>query len=106
MTYPLDDDCELPPRLIEIFLRTAPLQLKDLVDACRQHDTEAARAHAHKLQGGLYAAGASRLADGLATLRAAAAANDWVKVSLQLDQAREDFASVIEQWRARLEDGT
>lgn len=102
MTYRLDEDCELPPRLVALFLRTAPDQMKELVDACQAHNQEATRAHAHKLKGALYAAGASQLADHLELLRASAAGGDWTKATAQLSQAREDFSSVVDQWRARL----
>ncbi len=106
MTYRLDEDCELPPRLVALFLRTAPAQMDDLVRAFDARDSEAARAQAHKLKGALYAAGASRMADDLEAMRAVISVGDWPTAIKQMARAREDFASVIDQWRARLAAGS
>lgn len=105
MTYRLDEDCELPPHLIELFLRTAPAQMQGLVEACRARDGQAARAEAHKLKGGLYSAGASRLAEDLELVRTTIAALDWARVESQLAKARVDFESVLAQLRAQLTGG-
>ena len=102
MTYTLDPDCQLPPRLIQLFLRSAPAQVQELVDACSARDVEALRARAHKLKGGLYAAGATRLAEDVEALRQVAAANDWSKAELQLQGIRREFAAVLIQLQAQL----
>lgn len=100
--YTLDPECQLPPRLIQLFLRSAPAQLQELVDACSARDVEALRARAHKLKGGLYAAGATLLAEDLETLRQVAAVSDWPKAELQLQGVRREFAAVLEQLQAQL----
>lgn len=91
----LDSDSELPPYLLELFLRAAPEQMADLVAKCERRELEAARAQAHKLKGGLYAAGASRLADRLESLRGSLTRADWtsalqelarIRAALQLDE--------------------
>lgn len=102
MTYVLDPDCELPPRLVALFLRTAPDQMQQLADACQRRDSESARACSHKLKGSLYAAGASHLAETLETLRTGAASEQWSTVDTLLPQIHADFTSVIEQLRAQI----
>lgn len=100
--YTLDPECQLPPRLIQLFLRSAPAQLQELVDACSARDVEALRARAHKLKGGLYAAGATRLAEDLEGLRQLAAVSDWPTAELQLHGVRREFAAVLVQLQAQL----
>lgn len=101
VTYKMDPDSELPPHLVPLFLRTATVQMTELVDACQRHDTTRARAQAHKLKGSLYSAGASRLADDLEVLRAAVAASQWDAVNEQLPHVQADFTSVTEQLQAQ-----
>lgn len=102
MNYELDPECRLPPRLIQLFLRSAPAQVQEVVDACSTRDVEALRARAHKLKGGLYAAGATRLAEDVEALRQLAAANDWPQAEQQLQGIRREFAAVLAQLEAQL----
>jgi len=105
MSYELDADCDLPPHLIGLFLRSAPNQLQQLLALCTARDTEGARAQAHKLKGSLYAAGASRLAERMEALRGALAAADWRACEALLVPIREDFASLLKQLAARSSTG-
>ena len=100
--YALDPECQLPPRLIQLFLRSAPTQVQELVDACSARDVEALRARAHKLKGGLYAAGATRLAEDVEALRQVARASDRPTAELQLQGIRREFAAVLAQLEAQL----
>ena len=102
MSYQLDPDCALPPHLIQLFLLRAPAQLKQLVDACEARDAEAARAQAHKLKGGLYAAGATRLAEDAEALRATLSEPDWPAAQVQLSAVSREFAAVLSQLEAQL----
>jgi HPt (histidine-containing phosphotransfer) domain-containing protein len=102
----MDPDSELPPHLVPLFLRSATTQLTELADACKRRDSKRARAVAHKLKGSLYAAGASRLADDLEVLRAAAAAGEWGAVDAQLPRVRSDLTSVMQQLEAAQAPGT
>ncbi|HEX2875293.1 MAG TPA: Hpt domain-containing protein [Polyangiaceae bacterium] len=103
--YTLDPECQLPPRLIEVFLRSAPGQVQLLVDACSARDVEAARAQAHKLKGSLYAAGATRLAEDLEALRQLLATGSWSAAEPQLQGIRREFAAVLAQLQAQLTGG-
>jgi HPt (histidine-containing phosphotransfer) domain-containing protein len=88
--------------LIQLFLRSAPTQVQQLVDAYSARDVEALRARAHKLKGGLYAAGATRLAEDVEALRQMASASDWPRAELQLQGIRREFAAVLVQLQAQL----
>lgn len=100
--YTLDPECQLPPRLIELFLRSAPGQVQLLADACVARDAEAARAQAHKLKGSLYAAGATHLAEDIEALRQLLASGSWSAVEPQLQGIRREFAGVLAQLQAQL----
>jgi HPt (histidine-containing phosphotransfer) domain-containing protein len=100
--YTLDPECQLPPRLIELFLRSAPGQVQLLVDACSARDAEAARAQAHKLKGSLYAAGATRLAEDIEALRQLLATSSWSAAEPQLQGIRREFTAVLGQLQAQL----
>ncbi len=102
MTYQLDPECQLPPHLIQLFLRSAPGQLEQLVEFCTALDAEAARAQAHKLKCGLYAAGATRLAEDVEALRPALATSDWPVVQLRLPAIRREFAAMLTQLQRQL----
>lgn len=97
----LDADSELPPHLLELFLRAAPEQMADLVAKCERRELEAARAQAHKLKGGLYAAGASRLADTLESLRGSLARADWTSALQELARIRAAFTRVLAELERR-----
>jgi HPt (histidine-containing phosphotransfer) domain-containing protein len=103
--YELDPESELPPRLLQLFLRSTPAQWQALVDACRARDVEGARAHAHKLKGSLFAAGASRLAVAIETLRAALAAGDWPTVERMLPPVHDELASLSSELTRQLRGG-
>jgi HPt (histidine-containing phosphotransfer) domain-containing protein len=103
--YELDPESELPPRLLQLFLRSTPAQWQVLFDACRARDVEGARAHAHKLKGSLFAAGASRLAVAIETLRAALAAGDWPTVEGMLPPLRDELASLSSELTRQLREG-
>lgn len=106
VTYQLDPECALPPHLIRLFLRSAPVQMQQLVDACEKRDAEAARAQAHKLKGGLYAAGATRLAEDVEGLRVVLAAGDWPAALLDLLAIGREFANLISQLTHQLPGGS
>lgn len=100
MSSDIDADCELPPHLLALFLKSAPHQLQQLLALCAAHDDLGARAQAHKLKGSLYAAGASRLAERLEVLREALAARDWQACEALLVPVRDDFSSLLTQLAA------
>jgi len=104
-SYELDPECALPPHLLRLFLRSAPGQLQELVNACDARDFEAARAQAHKLKGGLYAAGARRLADDVEALRTALKASAWPAVLQHLSLIRREFARLLGELGRRLSEG-
>ena len=91
----LDSGSELPPHLLELFLRAAPEQMADLVAKCERRELEPARAAAHKLKGGLYAAGASRLADALELLRGNLTRADWTSALQELARIRAALTRVL-----------
>ena len=95
MTYELDPNSELPPHLLQLFLRAGPVQLQQVIDTCLRHDAASARLAAHKLKGGLYAAGASALAQGVEALRGTLAIEDWGLAGRQLQAICDDFARLI-----------
>jgi HPt (histidine-containing phosphotransfer) domain-containing protein len=105
VTYQLDPECQLPPHLIQLFLRSAPGQLKQLADFCAARSVEAARAQAHKLKGSLYAAGATRLAEDIEALRAALSMSAWPTVEPRLQAIRREFASMLAQLERQLKAG-
>ena len=105
MPYQLDPDSELPPHLVGLFLSAAPTHLEQVVIACAERDAERARLAAHKLKGGLYAAGASALAQDAEGLRATLAKGDWFAVARQLQAVRDDFARVVVALERRLRAG-
>jgi len=106
MTYELDPDCDLPPRLLALFLRAVPAQLQGLLKANAARDVEAARAGAHQLKGSLYAVGASTLAALLEALRKTFAAGDWSNADAQLETIGREFESLFAELRLRLPPGT
>jgi HPt (histidine-containing phosphotransfer) domain-containing protein len=101
MSSDVDADCELPPHLLALFLKSAPHQLQQLLVLCAARDAQGARAQAHKLKGSLYAAGASGLAERLEVLRGALAAGDWQTGEALLVTIRDDFAGLLKQLAAR-----
>lgn len=103
MTYELDPDADLPPHLLQLFLRSAPVQLKVLVEAVARHNVDGARLAAHKFKGGLFAAGASPLAHSVEALRATLAREEWTNVERQLQAIRDDFSRLIATLERRLE---
>jgi HPt (histidine-containing phosphotransfer) domain-containing protein len=103
MTYELDPDADLPPHLLQLFLRSAPVQLKVLVEAVARHNVDGARLAAHKFKGGLFAAGASRLAQDVEMLRATLAREDWPHAARQLQAIRDDFSRLVAALERRLE---
>jgi len=105
VTYQLDPECALPPHLIQLFLRSAPGQLQQLVNACEGRDADAARAQAHKLKGGLYAAGATRLAEDVEALRAALSTSDWPAAHLRVLAICREFSQVLAQLQRQLPGG-
>jgi HPt (histidine-containing phosphotransfer) domain-containing protein len=106
VTYQLDPACQLPPHLIQLLLQRAPGQLQELVDFCRARHAELARAQAHKLKGGLYAAGATQLAADVEGLRAALAVSDWPTVQPRLDAICREFAAMLAQLESQLAAGS
>ena len=102
MTYQLDPGCQLPAHLIQLFLRSAPGQLAQLVDCCAARNAEAARAQAHKLKGGLYAAGATRLAEDVEALRAALSSSDWPMAQPRLQAICSEFAAMLAELERQL----
>jgi HPt (histidine-containing phosphotransfer) domain-containing protein len=101
MSSEVDADCDLPPHLIELFLKSAPKQLQQLLALCATRDDQGARAQAHKLKGSFYAAGASHLAERLEVLRSALAARDWRACEALLVPIRDDFAGLLTKLAAR-----
>ncbi len=71
MSAEIDPDCELPPRLLALFLRTSQAMMTELAAALTMGDAETFRATAHKLKGSLYA-GRIQRAEDLESLRAMA----------------------------------
>jgi HPt (histidine-containing phosphotransfer) domain-containing protein len=102
VSYQLDEDSGLPPHLLRLFLRTTPPQVEQLAEACLSRDVDRARATAHKLKGSLYAAGASRLASDVETLRALLGAADFVESERQLRAVRDDFEGLRRELERRL----
>lgn len=102
----LDPDSELTPQLVPLFLRAGTQQLAELVDRLERRDVDGARAQAHKLKGGLYAAGASRLADALEELRGALALGDRAAALQELVRIRAAFTLVVSELERRAQAGT
>jgi CheY-like chemotaxis protein/HPt (histidine-containing phosphotransfer) domain-containing protein len=92
----LDPNVECSPKLIELFVRLAPGQLNELRGRVAARDAEAAREHAHKLKGGLYAVGAPELATAMEEQRGAIAAGDWAQVEHQLSEIEQRFAKILQ----------
>jgi HPt (histidine-containing phosphotransfer) domain-containing protein len=103
MSAELDPDCELPPHLLRLFLRTSPAMMSELVAAFERGDAEMVRATAHKLKGSLYAAGASSLAEDLESLRALALTGDLEKCKATLHRVEADLRDVIAELTRRAE---
>jgi HPt (histidine-containing phosphotransfer) domain-containing protein len=101
MSSDIDADCELPPHLLALFLKSAPSQLHQLLALCAARDDQGARAQAHKLKGSMYAAGASGLAERLEVLRQALAARDWQACEALLVPVRDEFASLLARLTTR-----
>ncbi|HKP57555.1 MAG TPA: ATP-binding protein [Polyangiales bacterium] len=92
----LDPNVECSPKLIELFVRLAPGQLTELRGRVAARDSEAAREHAHKLKGGLYAVGAPQLASALEDQRTAIAAGEWAQVEQKLGEIEHRFAKIMQ----------
>jgi signal transduction histidine kinase/CheY-like chemotaxis protein len=92
----LDPNLECSPKLIDLFLRLAPSQLEELRGRVAARDIESARAHAHKLKGGLYAVGAHELASAIEEQRAQMAAGDWDRVDAKLVEIERRFVNVMQ----------
>jgi hypothetical protein len=75
------------------------------VEFCAARNAEAARAQAHKLKGGLYAAGATRLAEDVESLRAVLDTTDWPTLEPRLQAIRREFASMLAQLEHQLKAG-
>jgi HPt (histidine-containing phosphotransfer) domain-containing protein len=103
MTVELDPDCELPPRLLSLFLRTTPIMMTELVAALARGESETARAAAHKLKGSLYAAGASALAEELEALRALLSNGSAEDCKTLLHEIEADFRDVVAELNRRAE---
>jgi HPt (histidine-containing phosphotransfer) domain-containing protein len=101
MSAELDPDCELPPHLLRLFLRTSPAMMSEVVAAFNRGDAEMVRATAHKLKGSLYAAGASSLAEDLESLRALALTGDLETCKAALHQMEADLRDVIAELTRR-----
>ena len=101
MSAELDPDCELPPHLIRLFLRTSPALMSELVAAFTQGDAELVRATAHKLKGSLYAAGASSLAEDLESLRALALTGNLANCKAVLHRVEADLRDVVAELTRR-----
>lgn len=69
----LGQDAAAVQALRRLFLQELPMQTRDVVDACRTGDADAAREHLHRLKAGCGFVGAMRL---LAAVRALASAPD------------------------------
>jgi HPt (histidine-containing phosphotransfer) domain-containing protein len=106
VTYQLDPECALPPHLIQLFLRKAPEQMRQLVEACEALDADAARAQAHKLKGALFAAGATRLAEDIEALRAELVTSDWPAARQRMSEIVREFAAVLAQLERQLPEGS
>ncbi|HKU40358.1 MAG TPA: ATP-binding protein [Polyangiales bacterium] len=94
-TSDLDPNVECSPKLIELFVRHAPGQLNELRGRVAARDSEAAREHAHKLKGGLYAVGAAALAEIVEQQRTSIAAGEWLQVDQQLNDIERRFAKIL-----------
>ena len=104
MSVELDPDCELPPRLLSLFLRTTPAMMTELVAALGRGESETARAMAHKLKGRLYAAGASALAEELESLRALLSNGSAADCQTLLHKIEADFRGVVAELNRRSEE--
>ena len=104
MIYELDEHAKLPPHLLSLFLRATPPQVEQLVLACEARDVERARATAHKLKGSLYAAGASRLAEDLESLRGLLGAGDFAAGERRLRAVRDDFERLLRELERQLQE--
>lgn len=102
-TYELDPDADLPAHLLQLFLRSAPVQLALLVETITRRNVDGARLAAHKFKGGLFAAGASPLARDVETLRATLSREEWPTVERQLRAIRDDFSRLVATLERRLE---
>jgi HPt (histidine-containing phosphotransfer) domain-containing protein len=102
VTYQLDENCGLPPHLLQVFLRTTPQLLEQVISACAAREVDRARAAAHKLKGSLYAAGASRLATDVEALRGLLATGDFAEGERQLRVVRDDFEQLLRELERRL----
>jgi HPt (histidine-containing phosphotransfer) domain-containing protein len=102
-TEEFDRDVDLTPKLIAMFLRFGPAQLSELGNQLLARDGEAARAQAHKLKGGLYAVGASRLADTMEELRTAIVEERWKDAHAQLGQIEPRFEAIVAALRVAVQ---
>jgi two-component system sensor histidine kinase/response regulator len=93
----VDAGAQLKPRLVEIFLRVAPVQLAELRAQVVAREADAARTLAHTLKGGLYAVSAAALADELEALRRELGARTWDQVDSRFQQIETRF-SALARW--------
>jgi HPt (histidine-containing phosphotransfer) domain-containing protein len=103
MSAELDPDCELPPHLLRLFLRTSPAMMSELAAAFTMGDAETVRAIVHKLKGSLYAAGASSLAEDLESLRAMALPGNLERCKAVLHRVETDLRDVMAELTRRAE---
>ncbi len=101
MSAEIDPDCELPPRLLALFLRTSQAMMTELAAALTMGDAETFRATAHKLKGSLYAAGASSVAEDLESLRAMALRGNLENCRAALHKVETDLRDVIAELTRR-----
>ncbi len=100
-TQELDDDAEVSARLAELFLRVGQEQLDELSSALSSRDEGSARALAHKMKGGLYAVGATRLAAAIEDLRADVALGQWSSVDARMITINHRYHNVLDAVRAQ-----
>jgi signal transduction histidine kinase/CheY-like chemotaxis protein/HPt (histidine-containing phosphotransfer) domain-containing protein len=97
----LDPNVECSAKLVELFLRHAPVNLRELGGRVAARDADAAREQAHKLKGGLYAVGAPQLATALEEQRSEIAAGRWEAVEANLVEIERRLATVVAVLQAR-----
>ena len=96
----IDDDSELPPRLVDLFVAKVPATMIELGTLCAQRKADAAADLAHKIKGSLYAAGASSLADAVEQLRSQLKQMQWGDVDRELAVLHRRFEQVLAELKA------
>jgi HPt (histidine-containing phosphotransfer) domain-containing protein len=99
-TREIDEDSELPPRLVDLFLAKVPPSMSELATLCTQRKAEAAAELAHKIKGSLYAAGASSLANAIEQLRSLLKQTHWSDVDRELAVVHRRFEQVLVELKA------